>query len=529
MDRRRTILVGLLLLVLSLALSYLWLACGTHSTASGYPGGSLTFIPSNGPRPTSSKEAESAGSPGKTVVSDKTAPSAVPSAYTATIRLVTPDAAPIAGLEVKWFSGYAASPPFRGEAETDDLGEFAVAMARPGRMSIESPDQRWFFLREHQLPADGSALVVVATPCVSISVQVLCESGEYYTGRVILSEAVDASRFPRYRRSRPVTESVPATFASVPVLGDLYATVEETMISYGEFKHLIRRSELVEGACIRIVLPRGAPSKGQIDLDLSGYSGVLEVVEVREPGSRYSSASGSKLDRRRHWISTPLSPGVYIVRVKGRPDWELADVVVRAGEVTAVQYQARELSAVTVRVVNSQSQVIERAALSRDIGGYFRFDSYLVPERGITAFTGADGIACLTSVGPGRQKLIVEAEGFEPHFLEVILAEGEVFDYGNVVLQEARGRIVVRLVGAAPGNSYLVALRPPIPPGGAHFRRKLISGTEHIFDNVPLRLYEVIAAPAPKGGTVASQHVTLTPEQSEMIVELDVSQLQAKR
>lgn len=385
---------------------------------------------------------------------------------------------------------------------------------------MNSLDDRWLLEPEYPTPVDGSTLVVKAVPCVSISIVVICEGGESYSGRGRITESAQLGANARFQAWFSVEAEKPVLITGVPQSREMVVILDEAVMGYAEHQHTIARQDVVEGKRIVITVPRTNSAKGQIEVDLSSFVGTVRSIEARSEGTMQVATVGygEDVDASRRWLSKPLAAGTFTLRVLGDATWETAGVVVRAGEVTKVRVAMEPLCEVRIRVVDEQGAPIAHAVLSRNVEGYFDFDRSL-PEAGITAISDAGGHAKLAPLCSSRHTLLIEARGYEPRLIEVDLASGEVCDAGSVALKKALGRVVLNLVGTRKGQTYFITL---LKPGGTAFRRVRSAETTHEFDALPFRRY-VVAVALGKGGRVVSCDVVPSETDPEITVELDVS------
>lgn len=219
------------------------------------------------------------------------------------------------------------------------------------------------------------------------------------------------------------------------------------------------------------------------------------------------------------WRSKPHPAGRYIVRVTGKQYWESGIVEIRANETTTVVPDNYLPASVSVTVMDEGGKPLQNALFTRATGEYAAFlFRRLVPVAGMKAYTDASGQARLEGLRAGRHDFSIEAEGYEPHRLELTLAEGATESGIQVFLKVAVGTITVRLHGMQEGQTYTIWI---MQPRGVPVREKRGAEFETEFVRLALRTYTIGVSPS-KGGQAASQVVTLAPGASDQVVDLDV-------
>ncbi len=304
------------------------------------------------------------------------------------------------------------------------------------------------------------------------------------------------------------------------------------MLGYDAQDFRVARNEFISGQTVilRLVASEGL-KRGLIEVDLSGWTGIVTFIEMHEAESGNSGLSGGneRLVSEKRWRSRPAVPGVYVLRIRGRPNWESAPVIVKSDETTVVAPDFYLACSVTARVFDENNKPFAGGVLTRWVSKYVFYgfrNQGPQPETGNLATSGVDGRATIHEIREGNHQFLVEANGYEPQIIKVELKAGERKDLGDFYLVKAKGRIVVRLKGMRQNQAYGVSLLQL--RGGVVRHVRSTTAVEVIFDGVPCRPY-VVGSSLAQGGKTASANVHPTTESPEVIVEIDVSALEPKQ
>ncbi|MCQ3951549.1 MAG: hypothetical protein DPW14_17235, partial [Planctomycetes bacterium] len=200
-------------------------------------------------------------------------------------------------------------------------------------------------------------------------------------------------------------------------------------------------------------------------------------------------------------------------------------VEIRPNETTTVIADSYLPASVSVTVMDEDGKPLKNAVLTRSIDEYVSFN-HMVPLAipGMRATSNVSGIARLDGLRYGRIALKIEADGYEPHLLDIEIAEGESGHIAGVYLKRATGRILVELAGMRAGQDYTILV---LQPAGVPVREARIARQVTEFTLLPCRAY-IIAALPKEGGKGVSKLVAPSHETPELKIELDVSGLEPR-
>jgi hypothetical protein len=137
------------------------------------------------------------------------------------------------------------------------------------------------------------------------------------------------------------------------------------------------------------------------------------------------------------------------------------------------------------------------------------------------------GVVTLPNLPSGEHTLRFESPQYEPTTRDVSSAPGQTVDLGDVVMQLATGRIVVRILNRDPEEEYFVRLLIP-SFAGSGFSVWGIKSDEHVIEHVPIRPYQAfLGLSSGSGGPIPNP--TIEFEGDTAVFEVDVAQLPEPR
>ncbi len=426
---------------------------------------------------------------------------------------------PVGNLPLRYWGGQALiNDRFRTAVSGSD-GRADLPIDRPGIVYVEATSEDWELRGSVPVDRLGEEAVLTARPLLTILVSATVTDGRRWKGACRAS----ISDWERWRATIHFDERDFVKLTGVPAGEDLTFRFSEHMIGVDLQSITVPAARIRHLALIPLTLDHNPESeKGLIEVNFTNYGSpeVTYRVRITKPDSSVSWAN--MMARPGVVRSTLLVPGEYVVGISGEPGWQSEPILVKAREVTTVTVEPYLPATVSVRVVDETGEPMLGAVLSTDTNTYISFR--LVKEkRGIIATTDLDGNAVLAGLRPGAHQMVVAAEGYEPHVLEVELSDGEERTLPKVQLMPATGRISVVLEGMRPKQPYTVALLQPL---GVAVEMRLDAVSSPVeFTALPLRKYVVVVM-AGRGGLVVSKNVELSTDHPASEITLVVTDLE---
>lgn len=357
---------------------------------------------------------------------------------------------------------------------------------------------------------------VVVRRLRTISVRIVYDTGELYSGRAGVTQGESG-----WSQWHSVESGL--LQAEMPRSGDAKITAYVDRPEYSRVaSRVLTVSELQTGAMPELVITKNKTATGSILLDMTSHSdaGVFSY-RLSSEWSAGSGFSDTHLPPSRTYTIEAVRAGQHLLSVTVDDLVYSQPVEVTAGTVTSVMVKAIKSASARVRVVDSEGAPVA--------GGVLRLaapwhSAYPARDRtGVEAVSDSDGVAVLRRLPSSLTGLQVEAEGFDPAVVPVVLHPGVEADLGTVSLVPATGSISVRVINRDPSLSYSIGILQPGAGSGAKPGPLPASGLV-VFGKVPCRSYAVFVQLA-TGGHVVSQSVTLTKDVPEVEIELDASKL----
>lgn len=452
-----------------------------------------------------------------------------PASNAVVVQTVDEEAAVVGGVKLFVWTQQRSGDQSPGITDTaiheTNVSGHAVIAAGSGLASIllRDHDEQFsrlntgLFFKDVQVSAPfPKEITVVVRRLRTISVRIVYDTGELYSGRAGVSQGESG-----WSQWHPVESGV--LQAEVPQAGDAKVTAYVDRPGYSRVaSRVLTVSELQTGAVPELVITRNKTATGSILLDMTSHSdAALFSYRLSSEWSAGSGFSDTHLPPSRTYTIEAVRAGQHLLSVNVDELVYSQTVEVTADTVTTVMVRAIKSASARVRIADSNGAQIT--------GGVLRLaapwhSAYPARDRtGVEAVSGPDGVAVLRRLPSSLTTLQVEAEGFDPAVVPVVLHPGVEADLGTVSLVPATGSISVRVIHRDPSLSYCIGI---LQPGGGNGAKPVplpTSGTI-VFGKVPCRSYTVFVQLA-AGGPVVSQSVTLTTEAPEVEIELDASKL----
>lgn len=450
------------------------------------------------------------------------------------LRLFLPDRSPAQDIELCILLGGAG--PGRA-LKADAEGRLQVRVPRAtGQLIVRANDLRLFFTqREVNLVEETTELEIQVERLATLQLRVTYDDGTPFTG---VGSVMSDAKEPRPHQFDPETLDVKsggrgfrvedgrATLTGLRWM-DVRLRFYTERAGYDVYSEPLPADEIVDGAQRVVVIKPSKHPMGSMVLDFGDYdwqterSWSYDVTNLSRPPLRnWSQFQNPPKDNE--LLVHPLLEGLYRVSVNsGKLCW-VANVEVKAGAAARAPVALALACRVSALVLDEAGNPLSGAVIMPDYGDYPTYPA--VARSGFHGVSDARGKALLDGLSATTDRIVIEADGYEPQVLAVALHAGSETDAGTVRLAPATGRIIIRLLNARQGMRYSAMLNHPLGRGGRTPPREVPSSLEMVFDGLPLREY--LAAVSPYGGgKIASGRARLTPEQREVIVELDVSEL----
>lgn len=373
------------------------------------------------------------------------------------------------------------------------------------------------FFKDVQVSAPFTKEIsVVVRRLRTISVRIVYDTGELYSGRAGVSQGESG-----WSQWHPVESGV--LQAELPLAGDANITAYVDRPGYSRVaSRVLTASELQTGAMPELVITKNNTGTGSILLDMTSHPDAgLFSYRLSSAWSAGSGFSDTPMPPSRLYTIEVVRAGQHVVSVTVDDLVYSQTVEVTSGAVTTVLVRATKAASARVRIVDSAGEQI--------VGGVLRLaapwhSAYPARDRaGVEAVSNNNGIAVLGRLPSSLTSLQVEAEGFDPTIVPVVLTSGVEADLGTVSLVPASGKITVRVINGEDGAAYNVGILQPGGGGNSMGRPLPATGTIE-FSSIPCRSYTVFLIRS-SGGAAVSQHVTLTKDAPEVEVEIDAAKL----
>ncbi len=449
-----------------------------------------------------------------------------------TVLVRTEQGTPLGGLSVAWDSVVVGQKLASGQGVTDRAGCLEVPLFGQYPLAFRSKDKAWLLPAEPQTPQQAKPIELVARNSVSFKLSIVGAADEPFVGEVAVSAIGESGAGARYYRQLLFKGDAPVEVEQAPVGHDLKVFARCSLIGYDAQEFVVSKEQVVRGELIILRLVRSErPAFGVVAVDFSKWSGSPSAISVYAVGGFGGGETGfaDEISEHKIWTSRPVPAGTYFVRIDGRPNWESAPFELAPGQTYTVVPDDYVPASMNVRVLDETGKPLAGAIVTRDTKRYvrYRIDSRVAQATdhggGISAISAADGCARMHGLRPGIHEFQIEAYGYEPHFVTLVLPAGETTDGGDVYLKKAIGRIKVVLKNRKDHQkSFFLGV---MQVRGSDVRTVFkMTESEWVFDALPLREY-CVGISVGKGGKAGSQNVTLTVANPDQVVEIDVGDL----
>lgn len=424
------------------------------------------------------------------------------------------------------------------EFRADNDGQLLIAAPSDTiAVEISISDPVWHAdLRKVSLAGSLTEQTVVVHRLITVEFHIEYDDGVPFTGRV--SDAKGQLLPPRTstmderggKRSSGGGFLVTANPAVVPFVSprDTTLNIYCERAGYPRYDHPLSKAELFEGARIHITIPKPKRALGAVVLVFApeAFEGSTRSWRYRLVPDDYRGSEESKLMNDRptdhRLFLNEIIPGWYTILVTLDDLVWSAHFEVVVDSVAQLLVELAPQASVQVTLLDEQGTPLSSGCLHIESGVHQDHPVKALP--GVRAAAGPDGEAVLGGLAASVREVIVEANGYEPQRLAVGLQAGRTTNIGQIKLVKATGRIELRVVSMAEGVSYSAMCIHPWGRGGRSTRTPVTSSGVVVFSGLPMRDY-LVAVHRKEGGAVLSRNVSLTSNQREAVVELDLSTL----
>jgi hypothetical protein len=380
------------------------------------------------------------------------------------------------------------------------------------------------------LNGDYTERLITLHKLVTVEFDIRYEDGEPFVGRVsAFQDHAMPGRLVDGKYSSGggfLVQSNPTRVAGISPR-DATFHIYAVRAGYERFEVDLKKEELFDGARISITItkPKNPPGSIIVHFNLDQFPKQFQYWYHKLTPDDYRGSQGSNRHNERPSSTFALHeirPGGYTLTITDEHRCWLTHLDVTEGQETHVYADLAEPAAASVRVINESGDALPGACLFHD--ERVHIDYPVQPQFGVRAVSDADGRAELPGLAPTLTSLLVEADGYDTQTISVALSSGRSADLGTIRLVPSRGRIEVRLVNAQPGKSYEAMCIHPWGRGGNSTLVAMPSSGMVVFERMKTRDY-LVAVHLAGGGKVVSKNVTVSDEQLELVVELDVGLL----
>ncbi len=413
----------------------------------------------------------------------------------------------------------------------DPQGKFDLRARRGFHLRLDAlMDSHWCRELSTRI-VDSAQLVLTFYPAATVNIRALYDDGQPVTNAGMLRRHQPAASW-----SFALTVNGTAEVPNVAIDERLECIVfSQGRVGYGEQRVEFTSAQLASGQELLVIVRALDKPYGALRVLFAGgpagFGGqVLIESSGRGPSAKYFSKGQSEV------LVWPLWPGKqYRVTVSSDEVWNRSQppLVWRSDWTEVPERQTVDLIAafqvaatVRARLLDTDSRPIRNAVLRVFTGDYLQYLPGKEPQPGVRAEWRSDGHgnAVLRGLPPGRVRVEAEAWGREPVARDLELIPGDDLDLGTIALEKATGSVAVELTGMKDGLNYVAYVGSPLNGGTIYPFVRAVQGRCTI-ENLPLRAY-YIGATLERGGSVVAEKVLLAPNQTSLIVRLDVSAIE---
>lgn len=427
------------------------------------------------------------------------------------------------------------------EAATDDDGsaEAFISLAFSSCEVIVT-DDHWEAERvEHTFDSVQEELRIQVHPLWRVHVVAHYDDGEPFLGPIAVSSDAQApapmdEADPRGTRIASVEPRKTATVTIRRIRGarDIrFSFRANGRPGYDNYYEMVSAAQIKNDATLHFTIPRSKWPKGNLVVDVSDVpftpgvdrSWTIEIIQL-ETQSRVLRQTSLALPIDRKHLKNGLRPGIYQVTIVSGDLVGSETIEIRDREESRCAPKLAKGASVVVTILGNEGEELNGAVLYCLSSLYVDYPAS--PIEGSLAVSNGAGQAMLHGVLPHQTSVHIEAQGYEPTKVPVVLAPGRTYDLGRVTLKPAAGRITVTVKNALTDNSYSIQCRAPASAAGGTRNTVVTRGEDVEFAGIPLRRYIILARHADGGGNIAIP-IELTAESPEQSVEIDLNELPA--
>jgi len=442
------------------------------------------------------------------------------------VRILDAGGAGVSGIEIdvdvlvyeKRAGAAEPVPPVRGaKFVADDRGVVRLSVAPGSSVYVMAvSDGAWFFSSVLvETIAEDRVVEIVAAKVTTVEFEVEYADGVPFTGTGWISPSREGTFI--VRDGHGVANGV--------VMGEATrVTFLETRPGFDTYSELIDKAVVNSGVC-SIVIPTSKSPNAWLEVDLgalkrgSQYARKLFCIDSGlVVASGNTGVPGDGLVR-----FLGLLPGKYILSVFAGIGVYRSDVLeLVSGTVLRVVPQFERPASVRAMILDSEGKPLSGAVLRVPEGSYADFPAEAAT--GVQAVSARDGAVVLGQLPASVTHLEIDAAGFEPIAVSVVLNAGGEVDLGVFKLDRAAGAVEVRVVNRQQGKTYSVALLYPGGSSGIRSLRQVDSDGMARFQQVSRRRYSVILVEDATGAGT-NVFVDLRDLGSPPVTELDCNKL----
>ncbi|MCA8914640.1 MAG: carboxypeptidase regulatory-like domain-containing protein [Planctomycetes bacterium] len=418
---------------------------------------------------------------------------------------------------------------------TNEEGTLLLELAAKidGVIASSNDSRHYFGQATYLLSHELDEIELVVESLVTVELSASYDDGLAYTGRVgcfgnsIRPTVSDENGNWKSGGNEFSVETTPCPLDGIRCT-DFRLIFRSTRPGYGNYVESIEASQIYEGARINVIITPSKTPTGGLELDFGdqtweqGEPWYYEVLDLTRdmPGKNAARMNHPPQDNKH--LVTPLLDHEFSVRVTYKDLVWQSVVSIERGKNTTAKVEFTTGCTAGVTLLDEQGNPLYGAVIHLDSGSYEDYPATtLAGSRGVSR---EDGRAIIEGVSSDVRTLVVEAQGFEPQTVNVVLSPGMLSDIGPIHLTRAEGVVTVRLLNRRPDCGYTVMLIHPAGKGGKSTRTNVPVSGEMVFEALPLRAY-MIATTYEEGGRIVSQNITLSEETKSAVVELDVGSL----
>lgn len=423
-----------------------------------------------------------------------------------------------------------------GPVITDDAGRCRVHFHEEGvQLEVSLTSDQWYLPERVAIFGVESSLKrLTVRPAIAISIEIRFEDNQAYAGPLVVQSSPVGTFMSAFSAPGvPLGINGPAGAKSeqnpqgiykiegVPGDLDLSCHASPNRAGYGELIHTIFAAALKPNAHYVLTIPKASPKRASAKLVFTGdweKLGKSSVQVVRLAPYFSSSCFVLRFSKE----TNLLYPGEYkVILFGGAWGWESETFVLEAGEERKVELPCVAAASVTATIRDESGRGLHGAALCHGLARWADFPAS--PQPGWLAVSDAGGKATLQGCPAGQVELRLEADGYEPETVKVVLAPETNNDIGVIVLRPARGEIRIRI----KNFERIARLEPQIDlvvaggKGGGRRGPHFLDSPEVVFSGLPLgRTYS--SAIGPRVGRSWKMLNGLQPTESEPALTIEV-------